>query len=501
VIAIKKFGMRGLLFLIILLAFVSCGPSNTVDNKSGLEEGPYFGNGVHNGWADHNSVVIWTRLTEAPEMNKEGTPFTSLKKKEADKYAELKDVDYLHSVQIPEGLELKDMEGACLGTDGEVQLKYGIKGKPDTHKTLDWQKVDVSKNYTTQWKLNGLTPDSKYFLELQSREMKGGSVGATLLGSFITPPAEEVVKEIAFGVVSCHDYIRKDTTDGHKIYTALGKDKVDFFVHTGDIEYYDKPNPWAMTEPMMYFKWDRLFALPLQRDFYSNTTCYFMKDDHDALRDDAFPGKTYGPVTYERGLEIFDKEQFPSSDIPFKTVRWGKDLQMWVLESRNFRSKNTDEDGVNKTILGKEQKEWLYRTLKESDATFKVVISANPIVGPDRPKGKNDNYSNKAFETEGVEIRNFLNQFDNVFVANGDRHWQYVSNHEGTNLYEFGCGAGSDSHAGGWKQDNVKPEHRFLRVKGGYLYVKVYRDGDTPHITFEHRDVDGNVVHAEQFES
>ena len=58
----------------------------------------------------------------------------------------------------------------------------------------------------------------------------------------------------------------------------------DFYVHTGDVEYYDKPDPWAMTEDLMRFKWDRLFASPLQRNFWAQVTSYFMKDDHDALK-------------------------------------------------------------------------------------------------------------------------------------------------------------------------------------------------------------------------
>ena len=489
---------RYLLYLMLLVICSCIGVKQAADQAEKLT-GPYFGNGVHNGWADQNSISIWTRLTEKPEMNREGTPFIEMTNKQAKELAKLKDIELLHSKQIPAGLKLKDMEGACLGAKGEVQLSYEERDKPNTKITLDWQSVDEEKNFTTQWKLNNLQPNTIYQLELVSRQGEGQSYVDKIAGSFTTPPIESDQKSIAFSIVSCHDYIRKDTTNGHKIYLAMEKDNLDFFAHTGDIEYYDKPNPWAMTEPMMYFKWDRLFALPIQRKFYSNTTSYFMKDDHDVLRDDAFPGMTYGPVTWERGLEIFDKEQFPSNDIPYKTVRWGRDLQVWILEGRNYRSKNTDPDGPNKTILGKTQKEWLYQTLKESNATFKVIISANPIVGPDRPKGKNDNYSNKSYETEGAEIRNFLNQMDNVFVCNGDRHWQYASNHEGTKLWEFGCGAGSDSHAGGWKQDNVQPEHKFLRVKGGYLHVNVYQESKVPMIKFEHRDVDGKVVHREKF--
>jgi alkaline phosphatase D len=271
----------------------------------------------------------------------------------------------------------------------------------------------------------------------------------------------------------------------------------DFYVHTGDVEYYDKPDVWAMTEEMMRFKWDRLFALPLQRNFWEQTTSYFMRDDHDVLKDDAFPGNTYGNVSWDRGLEIFE-EQFPSHDKFYKTVRWGKDLQIWITEGRKYRSKNTDPDGPGKTIFGEEQKQWLFRTLEESDATFKVIINANPILGPDRTN-KKDNYSNSNFKYEGDEIREYINRFDNVFLCNGDRHWQYVTHFEGTNLWEFSCGAGADMHAGGWNQDDVRPEHRFLRVKGGFLRGHVTHEEGTPSLTFQHCDVDGNVVHEEKF--
>jgi alkaline phosphatase D len=207
---------------------------------------------------------------------------------------------------------------------------------------------------------------------------------------------------------------------------------------------------------------------------------------------------TYGTVSWERGLEIFDKEQLPTADTTYKTIRWGKDLQIWITDGRNFRSKNSDPDEPGKTIFGKEQKEWLFKTLQESDATFKVVINANPILGPDR-KNKSDNYANSNFKFEGDEIREFLNQFDNVFLVNGDRHWQYVTHFEGTNLWEFSTGAGSDVHAGGWPQEDVRPEHRFLRVKGGFLRGEVSRKNGISTLTFQHFDVDGNVVHEERF--
>ena len=38
-------------------------------------KGPYFGNGIKNGWADQNSIVVWTRLTQNKLANFNGRPF------------------------------------------------------------------------------------------------------------------------------------------------------------------------------------------------------------------------------------------------------------------------------------------------------------------------------------------------------------------------------------------------------------------------------------------
>lgn len=461
-------------------------------------KGPYFGNGIHNGWADQHSIVIWTRLTQNPELNAAGHEFLTPTAEEHKKLNKEANIEDIYKAQIPEGLTLNEMIGACPGASGEVKLTwFALNDENNKHQT-EWTSVDDHKNFTTQWKLEDLIPNTKYVVSLEARKDKNSPVSDQLQGSFRTPPTAESSEDIDFCIVTCHDYIRKDTIDGHKIYSAMLNMFPDFYVHTGDVEYYDKPRPYALTEELMYFKWDRLFALPLQRKFWGQTTTYFMKDDHDVLCDDAFPGKMYGNVSWERGLDIFEKEQFPSNDKPYKTIRWGKDLQIWITEGRNFRSKNTDEDGPEKTIWGKEQKEWVFRTMKESDATFKILISPDPILGPDR-KNKKDNYSNENWKYEGDEIRNFLNQMDNVFICNGDRHWQYVTHQEETNLWEFSCGAGSNQHAEGWPPDDKRPEHRFLRVKGGFLKGKVSSTNGVPSLTFQHYDVDGNVVHEESF--
>jgi len=489
---ILRFSIAG-----IMLILAGILTQYSVFNKKA--DGPYFGNGFHNGWADQTSIVIWTRLTKNAELNVTGTPFlvpTAKQHKKLDKQAI---PDSIYKAQIPEGLTLDQMEGACPGASGEVKLTYFPLGNEVSKKETEWAEVDPTKNFTHQWKLNDLIPDTKYVVKLEARTNGKSDISATINGAFRTPPMPEKVSDLKFCIVTCHDYPRRDDPkNGHKIYRAMLNLFPDFYVHTGDVEYYDKPAPFALTEELMRFKWDRIFALPYQRNFYTQFTTYFMKDDHDALTNDAYPGMKYGTVSWERGLEIFDKEQFPSNDIPYKTVRWGKDLQIWLMEGRNFRSRNNDPDGPDKTIWGKEQKDWLFKTMKESDATYRVLITQDPILGPDR-NNKGDNYSNSEFKYEGDEIRAFLNQFDNVFICNGDRHWQYVTHFPGTNLWEFSCGAGSDSHAEGWNPDDRRPEHRFLRVKGGFLEGIISHENDSVQLKFQHFDVDGNVVHMEKF--
>jgi alkaline phosphatase D len=468
-------------------------------SSSAEKKGPFFGNGFRNGWADQHSIVIWTRLTRSPELNRSGPPF-KLPETEANKLAKLTSKEQIMKEQMPDGYTLEQMEGACPGANGQVKLTWIANNSPAEKGESGWMQVNPQMDFTHQWKLEKLKSGTEYTVKLVARASETAAISDSIDGFFQTPPDSGVVGNLRFCIVTCHDYPRRDDpVNGHKIYTAMLKQMPHFYVHTGDVEYYDKPYPYALTEELMRFKWNRFFALPNQRLFFTEVTTYFMKDDHDALTNDAYPGMSYGQVSFERGLEIFDKEQFPSNDQLYKTVRWGKDLQIWIMEGRNFRSPNNIPDGPGKTIWGAEQKAWLFRTLKESDATYKLVIVSTPILGPDR-KNKKDNYSNEVFKTEGDEIRQELNQYKNLVILNGDRHWQYVTHPKETNLWEFSCGAGSDSHAEGWPPGETRPEHRFLRVKGGYLYgtTKTGENGNTV-LTLQHCDVEGNVVHEEVF--
>lgn len=460
---------------------------------------PFLANGIRNSWADQTSIALWTRTTANAGMITDGPNFLPISAKEASRLSELTDADKLLAAQLPDGGKLDEMFGACPGTAGEVRLTYFPVLQRKAMETTQWITTKAENDFTVQWHLKDLKPNRRYAAVVEARAIGSKELTSVSRGEFTTSPKPTEPQKLKFCLTTCHDFIRRDDDlRGHKIYPAMSAIEPDFVVHAGDIEYYDKPKPWAMTEELMRFKWARLFALPNNRDFYQRTTSYFLKDDHDTLKNDCWHGQMYGSVSFERGQEIFNHEQFPSHPLRYKTVRWGRDLQFWLLEGRDYRSANRMLDGPEKSILGETQKAWLLKTLAESDAEFKLVFSPTPIVGPDR-ENKKDNHSNKVFAYEGQQLRSEFAKHG-VIVLCGDRHWQYASEDAEAKIWEFGCGPGSDSHAGGWKANDERDNHRFLRVGGGFLSGELsINRKDQPTLKLQHHTVTGESVSEFKF--
>ena len=176
-------------------------------------------------------------------------------------------------------------------------------------------------------------------------------------------------------------------------------------------------------------------------------------------------------------------------DFSYRRIRWGKDLELWLTENRDYRSPNTMKDGPNKTILGEKQKKWLKETIAASDATFKFIVTPGPIIGPDKP-GKNDNHANPGFFTEGEELRKFIASQKNLYIICGDRHWQYASTHPKYKIREFGCGPINGQHMYGGAPKPDPKWHKFFNARGGFLTVKVERKDNTPQALLRWHDAD-----------
>jgi alkaline phosphatase D len=53
-----------------------------------------------------------------------------------------------------------------------------------------------------------------------------------------------------------------------------------------------------------------------------------------------------------------------------------------VLDTRQYRSPNTEPDGPDKSMLGKVQRDWLLAGLRSSPARWKLVVSSVPLSIP-----------------------------------------------------------------------------------------------------------------------
>ncbi len=416
-----------------------------------------------------------------------------------------------------------------IGCPGWACFEYSDRLPVVDGKRTPWMEARAENDYIVKVKVEGLEPDTRYHYRL----LYGLSTDTFRIGQwceFKTLPGKGISRKLNMVVVTCMNYARFHYNPGAH---AIGIDRFngypaaehvlslrpDFFVGTGDNVYYDSPfMPFGegVDERSIRNYYHINFSMPLLVELFRNVGTYWEKDDHDYRYNDA---DTTGdrPPAHRLGIRMF-REQLPVTDpedpaeVTYKTYRVSKELQFWLVENRDYRSPNDMPDGPGKSIWGPEQKAWLKKTLKESDATFKILISPNPLVGPD-DSYKNDNQVNhKGFRHEGQEFLDWLknegfgrNEF---FIINGDRHWQYHSiDPRGFN--EFGTGAFNDenSRLGRNPGDpaSTDPYAEIVQAftspepSGGFLHLKIDPEGSpwkTPRITFEFFSDDGEILYT-----
>ena len=92
-----------------------------------------------------------------------------------------------------------------------------------------------------------------------------------------------------------------------------------------------------------------------------------------------------------------------------------------MLDDRYYRD-NHKEPPTDRsaTMLGPAQKAWLFDAIKQSDATFKILVTSVPWAYGVKP-GSQDPW--QGFKEEREEIFSFLakNSINGVFLLSGDR--------------------------------------------------------------------------------
>ena len=440
--------------------------------------------GVRVGEITPTSAVIWTRRTSASSRLVDGIPRTAK-------------APQAYPVKPEE--DVRKFEGACPGEAGAIRVHLEPASDRGGRWTVGWVEVTPEGDFAHQFRVHGLQPGTEYNFAVETRGAAGGRADEMLTGRFRSAPAADQAAPVRFALSSCQIYCRQDRSDGFAIYPAIEKLEPAFLLSCGDNVYYDSEDPVANSVEAARYHWQRMYSLPTLYSCLRNVPGYWQKDDHDSYTNDGWPGRENPkmlPFNYEQGQRVF-RGQVPAPEPGrpmYRRFRWGTDLEVFLPDSRDYRSPNDAPDGPEKSIWGPVQKRWLEDALRSSTARWKFLINPNPIVGPDHAD-KNDNHANPAFAEEGHAFRLWLkeNVEGQVILMNGDRHWQYHSVDPETGVEEFGCGPASDEHAISPSRGEDERYHRFLRVKGGFATVAVNPDDAEESLVIEHRDVNGAV--------
>ena len=424
------------------------------------------------------------------------------------------------------------VDGDLAGAEGAARFEVATTSEFVNSLESDWLQAIPDNDFIVKTMIDGLNPGTRYYYRL----IYGPDQDLVRTGStrtFETLAGAGAATEVDFVVVTGmrynafqNNYEGPDKDLGYPALATILDLAPDFFVATGDNVYYDVPFQAAAKTPTeLRMKWHEQFAQPRYADLFAEVPTYWEKDDHDSRYNDSDNTGDTEPSP-ELGNAIF-LEQVPVADpatpnpVTYRTHRINQDLQIWLTEGRDYRSPNMMPNDALKTLWGAEQLGWLHRTLRESDATFKILISPTPMIGPDdaeqagRPAEghdslKRDNHADPAgFQHERDQFFDWLtnNGFledQNFYIICGDRHWQYHSiNPSGFEEFSTGALVDGNSRLGRSPGDPgstdpdalIEQPYTQTEASGGFLHVTI-TPGERPTATMRFHDERGVLLHT-----
>jgi alkaline phosphatase D len=364
-------------------------------------------------------------------------------------------------------------------TNREAQMNVEY----DTHYNFSQPQLmtaiaDQSTDFAAHAKLTDLEPNSLYYYRVWFTTIQNNSTEFAISnienGSFLTAPDKSTSTQVDFvisGDLGGQGFCRRNDT-GYAIFALMRELSPDFFIFNGDQIYADSSCPkqgpgmtvgWHNIEgnfPSVAWKstnWTDLVELhdiylkhweynrndtQLQR-LLKDTPFYSQFDDHEVINnyggnwsfllDDEFKNRTGYSNLVEIGTNLFSNfapieiNQANSEVRYYRSFTWGKSLDLFILDSRSYRSSNNVADTAenNKTLLGSKQLKWLKQGLVESNSTWKIISTPNSITIPNCSQ-----YGCDSWATDGTNDRTFVKERSNLLKfldANNIRNVVFVT--------------------------------------------------------------------------
>lgn len=299
----------------------------------------------------------------------------------------------------------------------EMVVTYGPEGETARGEST------AAADFTARVELEGLEPGTLYPYSV--RFEKNGESSSAVEGSFRTAPAPEASAPVRFvvaGDLGGHGFCREEEV-GYAVFSRMRELEPHFFVANVDMIYADSTCPverpgggrnvpgefpaiddpaidWAdeaAAREVFLAHWRYNRADPHFQDFLRNVPMYVQWDDHEVINDfgAAWPSWTAAiersgfPTLVRAGRSaLFDfhplKRHPGEPDRIYRSFRWGRDVELFLLDARSYRSLNdlSDRPDNEKTLLGRAQLDWLKSGLAASEATWKIVSTDVPLSIP-----------------------------------------------------------------------------------------------------------------------
>lgn len=327
------------------------------------------------------------------------------------------------------------------------------------------------QDYTATVLLDSLKPGTAYRYViravLSNESIDRLQTASAAEGRFVTAPPDDQAKPLTFvwsGDLGGQQRCRR-MPSGYAIFDQMLHRQPHFMIFLGDTIYGDDRCPSPPNAPGSEFTASMLDEyrakhryqredMALQR-FFAATPVYAMWDDHEVRNNFSGPIDPRMPAGRQAFMEYWPIGT-PQTDPHrlYRKFRWGADAEVFILDTRQYRSSNGHKDGPNKTMLGSVQRDWLVEGLSHSTATWKFVATSVPLSnqkGGTLDLPGNDSWARGADGTGFLtELRSIVDtllarQISNLVWLAGDVHYAQVNDYDPDgdgimDFYEFICG-------------------------------------------------------------
>ncbi|WP_408958988.1 alkaline phosphatase D family protein [Natrinema sp. 74] len=265
-------------------------------------------------------------------------------------------------------------------------------------------------------------------------------------GTFVTAPAPDDEASVSFAWSGdTWGYGNDPVEPPFPGLRTIAELNPDFFLYHGDTIYADAQTPAGkitedtpIDEALEIYraKYQEMRDPPAEvaertylQELLESTSVYTVWDDHEVINNFAGPieplmpegrraFREYWPLDRDEDAEPGESNRF------YDSFRWGKHVELFVIDTRQYRDPNVDLD--SKSLLGAAQLEWLKDALADSDATWKLLASPAPLGHP------SDSWATPAdrtgYEAELLEIVEHVQTepISNLVVVAGDVHKSVV---------------------------------------------------------------------------